>query len=194
MAQLSRDARRARLAEVVWAIIREDGISAVSVRSVASRAGIAVGSLRHLFPTQTELLEFSAELMLRHATERIQAVPREGDPLEVACTIIDQLLPITDDVRAEFEVNLALIAEAPAYPGVRRLRDQTHQALLELTSAVAQWLDPAATETDGRRLLALTDGLALQLLHDETIADQARYLIRTELQSIADRGAARRGS
>ncbi|NKS98836.1 TetR family transcriptional regulator [Rhodococcus hoagii] len=54
-----REERKARLAEAVWRIIAERGISAVSVRTVAAEAGMAVGSLRNLFSTQAELLEFS---------------------------------------------------------------------------------------------------------------------------------------
>lgn len=54
------DERREHLAQAVWTIIRERGIGAVSVRVVAAEAGVAVGSLRHVFPTRTELLQFSA--------------------------------------------------------------------------------------------------------------------------------------
>ncbi|NKT56415.1 TetR family transcriptional regulator [Rhodococcus hoagii] len=54
-------------------IIAERGISAVSVRTVAAEAGMAVGSLRNLFSTQAELLEFSAELMSSALAARVTA-------------------------------------------------------------------------------------------------------------------------
>ncbi|MBM4515014.1 TetR family transcriptional regulator [Rhodococcus hoagii] len=64
------------MAEAVWRIIAERGISAVSVRTVAAEAGMAVGSLRNLFSTQAELLEFSAELMVERAAARVTAITR----------------------------------------------------------------------------------------------------------------------
>ncbi|ERK69927.1 transcriptional regulator, TetR family, partial [Leifsonia aquatica ATCC 14665] len=125
---IDRDARKAQLAEAVWRVIVERGIGAVSVRTVAAEAGVAVGSLRHIFPTRTELLEFSAELMVDRATARILALP-VGDPREHALDVLRQLLPLTPDSRAELEVNIALIAEAPALPGLARIRDEADRAL-----------------------------------------------------------------
>ena len=51
-------ARKAQLAEAVWQVILDRGISAVSVRTVAEQAGLVVGSLRHVFPTRAELLAY----------------------------------------------------------------------------------------------------------------------------------------
>lgn len=47
---IDRDARKEQLAEAVWRVVRERGIGAVSVRTVAEEAGVVVGSLRHVFP------------------------------------------------------------------------------------------------------------------------------------------------
>ncbi|MBE3001945.1 TetR family transcriptional regulator [Nocardiopsis sp. HNM0947] len=47
---------RERILEAAAGILREDGVAArLSVRTVASRAGVSVGSLRHHFPTQQKL-------------------------------------------------------------------------------------------------------------------------------------------
>jgi len=186
-----REERKARLAEAVWEIVLEHGISAVSVRSVAARAGMAVGSLRHLFPTQSELLEFSAELMVERATARVSAVVPGPDLIEYMIEVISELLPLTPATRREFELNLALIAETPANPGLARSRDDAHARLLDLFIRLAGFLreeDPAEDGPchDGRRLLALCDGLGLHLLHQPAEADTgwAIGLIREELRRI----------
>ncbi|MGO4454798.1 TetR/AcrR family transcriptional regulator [Arthrobacter sp. RAF14] len=191
MGYTPREERKARLAEAVWEIVLEHGISAVSVRSVAARAGMAVGSLRHLFPTQSELIEFSAELMVERATERVSAVVPGPDPVGYVVAVISELLPLTPATRREFELNMALIAETPGNPGLARARDDAHARLLDLFIRLAGFLrdeDPAEAgpRHDGRRLLALCDGLGLHLLHQSADADTgwAIDLIREELGGI----------
>ncbi|RDV46735.1 hypothetical protein DOE76_01460 [Leifsonia sp. ku-ls] len=132
------DARRIQLAEATWRVIRERGVGAVSVRTIAAEAGVVVGSLRHVFPTRAELLEFSARLMIDRATERIAAIEPTGDAVEDAIAVLRELLPLTADTRAELEVNLALIGETPALPQLAGLRDEADAALRALCAALVR--------------------------------------------------------
>jgi AcrR family transcriptional regulator len=185
---LDRDARRAQLAEAVWRVVRERGISAVSVRTVAEEAGVVVGSLRHVFPTRAELVAFSARLMVVRATERILATPRTGDALLDAVAVLRHLLPLEPDSRAELEVNIALIAEAPALPALRDIRDEAHRELAELCVLLCESVahrerDPALLD-DARRLHALADGLAVHLLLREGDGGWAVEMLRAELERL----------
>jgi len=181
------DARRVQLAEAVWRVIRERGIGAVSVRTIAAEAGVVVGSLRHVFPTRSELLEFSARLMIDRATERIRSIAPTGDARDDAIAVLRELLPLTPDTRAELEVNLALIAETPALPQLAAIRDEADAGLRALCEALVERLrgeaDPVAVE----RLFALLDGLALHLLTRSADADRERALrvLRDEVDALA---------
>lgn len=190
-AVVPREERKTRLAEAVWRIIAERGITAVSVRTVAAEAGMAVGSLRNLFSTQAELLEFSADLMIERAATRVTAITPSADTVAYALAAIRELVPLTPETRREFEINVALIAETPAHPGLARIRDRAHTQLLDLFTRIAAVLRDEAepspvSRTVGRRLLALADGLGLHLLHqragDDT--DWAVDIIRSELDRI----------
>lgn len=184
--------RRTRLAEAAWRIILDQGIGAVSVRTVAAEAGMAAGSLRHVFPTQAALLEFAAELVVERATARVTAVVPLPDPVAYAEAVICEVLPLTAESRGEFEVNIALIAETPAHPGLARIRDHAHAELIDLFSRIVAMVRSHDAPTgedarEGRRLLALADGLGLHLLHrppgegeDETVE-----IVRAELRRIA---------
>ncbi|NKT67597.1 TetR family transcriptional regulator [Rhodococcus hoagii] len=193
-----REERKARLAEAVWRIIAERGISAVSVRTVAAEAGMAVGSLRNLFSTQAELLEFSAELMVERAAARVTAITPSADAVAYALAAICELMPLTPETRREFEINVALIAETPAHPGLARIRDHAHRQLLDLftpiaaqrCSAVKQRRRPRQAARAGRRLLALVDGLGLHLLHQSAGDDigWALDIVRDELHRIKNAG------
>ncbi|WP_226655330.1 TetR/AcrR family transcriptional regulator [Leifsonia sp. LS1] len=204
---IDHDARKADLAQAVWRVIADRGLGAVSVRTVAAEAKVAVGSLRHLFPTRTELIEFSAELMVERVTDRIQALPRRADPREYALDVLTELLPLTADGRAELEVNIALIAEAPAEPGLARIRDIADQALsraclhlvrLLRREAGTEGADAGADDTgadaadreralgtDALRLHALVDGLALHLLVRDGSPEWALDILRAEVDRLA---------
>lgn len=189
------DRRREELAAAVWSVVRERGIGALSVRTVAAQAGVAVGSLRHVFPTRSELVVFSAELMIRRARERIDAVVRTGDLEHDYLALLAELLPLYPDPRAELEVNLALIAEAPAVPELIPVRDRATRELADFCTAIASSLEAdargvAQDEVDavaaGRRLHALVDGLALHLLADPDggDADWALDILRGEIAAL----------
>jgi AcrR family transcriptional regulator len=185
---LDRDARKANLAEAVWRVVRERGVSAVSVRTVAEEAGVVVGSLRHLFPTRAELVAFSAELMVSRATERILATPRTGEALPDAVALMRHLLPLEPDSRAELEVNIALIAEAPALPALRGIRDRSHRELAEMCVLLCESVADRARDPElldaARRLHALVDGLAVHLLLRAGDGDWAVETLRQELQRL----------
>ncbi|MFT4088796.1 MAG: TetR family transcriptional regulator C-terminal domain-containing protein [Gordonia sp. (in: high G+C Gram-positive bacteria)] len=187
--------RRRELAEAVWTVVRERGIGALSVRTVAAEAGVAVGSLRHVFPTRSELVVFSAELMLSRARSRIDAVPRTGDVEDDVLALLVELLPVTPDARAELDVNLALIAEAPAVPELVPVRDRATRELGEFFDSIASWLmsDAAGIPQErvdaglrGRRLFALVDGLALHLLGEPVGGDPewAVEILRDEIAAL----------
>lgn len=183
-------ARKAQLAEAVWQVILDRGISAVSVRSVAQQAELAVGSLRHLFPTRTELLTFSAELMVQRATERALSTPRYDDPKLQVLEILKHFLPLEPQSRAEMEVNIALIAESASEPELRPIRDHAHQQLFEGCLRWVTLLAGVSVAADNvqvaRRLHALTDGLAAHLLVRESAADTewAVAILRDEIERI----------
>ncbi len=190
------DQRREQLAEAVWTTIRARGIGAVSVRTVASEAGVAVGSLRHVFPTRAELLQFSAELMIHRATERLVSTPPSGDVVTDVLAILMHLIPLEPDSRAELEVNIALIAEAPALPELVPIRDHAYRQLRvlceHLVADLATGLDEAAIAREARRLHAIVDGIALHLLMEPADADSgwATQALRDEVTRIAQRSTA----
>ncbi|GAA2123094.1 TetR/AcrR family transcriptional regulator [Kocuria atrinae] len=192
--RIDREARKAELAEAAWRVILRSGVSAVSVRTVAEEAGLAVGSLRHVFPTRTELLVYSAELMMERVYERIVSLPREGITEAYALAVIKNLVPFTEQTRAEMDVNIALVAEATAVPELKVLRDSAHEQLAAACIRLAALLREENSETpsegairSGRRLHALADGLALHLMHRTESEDLERVaeLLEDEIQSIA---------
>ncbi|KIH72785.1 TetR/AcrR family transcriptional regulator [Corynebacterium glutamicum] len=188
---IDKEARKAQLAEAVWQVILDEGIGAVSVRTVAERAGIVVGSLRHIFPTRAELVVFSAELMVKRATERLLAIEPDDDVREYVFTIVKQLLPLGPDSRAEFEINLALFAEGTAVKGLVDIRQDANRQLADLFVRLVEMVtgerDTPESLQQSRRLHAMVDGFAFHILHQPEMEDTswALDILWAEINSLA---------
>jgi AcrR family transcriptional regulator len=166
--QVDPEQRRAELAEAVWTVIRRDGLQRASVRNVAREAGLSMGSLRHYFATQSELLCFAMQLVGDRARTRVRALQPAADPRATAERLLQELVPLDDERRAEAEVWLAFTGHALVDPGQRAIHQHIHD---ELNGACATALtllaDAGRTPADldipleVTRLHALLDGLAV---------------------------------
>jgi AcrR family transcriptional regulator len=168
---IDHDSRRHEIAEAVWRIVVRDGVSAVSIRDVAAEAGLAVGSVRHVFTTKAELLEYSMALVHERVGERVAAHFAMKDPRKFAEAVLAEVMPLDDQRRMEMAVNMAVVAESPSHPALRRVALDAQRAIRDACETVLSALQrekliradaDLAYETE--RLHALVDGLALHAL------------------------------
>jgi AcrR family transcriptional regulator len=175
--------RRAELAEAVWTVIRRDGLERASVRNVAQEAGLSMGSLRHYFATQSELLCFAMQLVGDRARARIAALEPAADARRAAEQLLRELVPLDDERRAEAEVWLAFTARALVDPQQRAIYQDIHDQLNgACTSAVTALVDAGLTAErldvalEASRLHALLDGLALHAVMRPTRVSPSRVI------------------
>lgn len=163
------DARRTELAEAVWRVILHDGLDRASVRNVAREAGLSMGSLRHYFGSQTELLAFAMRLVMQRARRRVEALDLSScGPRRAVELVLSEVLPLDAERLAEAEVWLALTGKALVDPTLRVLRDEAYDELRELCGWSIRTLaepDEAApgldVDLETERLYAVIDGLAV---------------------------------
>ena len=179
------DARREALARALWRVVTRDGIEAASLRRVAAEAGWSTGSLRHYFATQSELLAFAMELVVQRVGERVGEIHDDGDRRAVAARLLQEVLPLDDERRAEMQVWLAFTTRSLVDPGLRELREEAHEGLRGLCRTAAQLL--GADEAAAERLHALVDGLALHAVLDPatTTPERQAELLAAELDALA---------
>jgi AcrR family transcriptional regulator len=166
--QVDPEQRRAELAEAVWTVIRRDGLQRASVRNVAREAGLSMGSLRHYFASQNELLCFAMGLVGDRASARIRALDPAPGPRQAAEQLLHQLVPLDDERRAESEVWLAFASHALVEPRQRAIYEQIHDQLygacvsaLTVLADAGQTADDLDIALEAARLHALLDGLAV---------------------------------
>ncbi|MFC5747282.1 TetR/AcrR family transcriptional regulator [Actinomadura rugatobispora] len=155
-------ARREEVAAAVWRVVRRDGLDRASVRNVAAEAGLSMGSLRHYFGTQSELLNFTLHLIIERIEARIARIGPEAGPRERAERILGEVLPLDEERAAENQVWLAFNARALVDPELRALCEKAHDVLHAGCRELARALAPGSdVELETDRLHALVDGLAV---------------------------------
>ncbi|MGG7655293.1 TetR/AcrR family transcriptional regulator [Kocuria rosea] len=173
------DERRKDLAEAVWRVVRRDGLERASVREVAREAGVSMGSLRHYFGSQSELLIFAMRMVIERIEERVASLPLSEDPRQDAERVLSELLPLDHQRQMENEVWLAFTARSLVDPALRALRDEAYDAL---RAACRRWisrlLPPGRSELEVEtdRLFALLDGLAVHAAMRPVEASPERLL------------------
>jgi AcrR family transcriptional regulator len=158
--------RRRELADAVLRVMRRDGLEQASVRNVAREAGLSMGSLRHYFASQTELMVFAFRTVFDRIESRLARLEPGSDPRRRAERILAELLPLDDERRAENEVWLSFTSRAMVDPALRALRDEGYDALRTgchaiLSDLSAAGLAPTDVPAEAERLHALLDGLAV---------------------------------
>ncbi|MFG2227498.1 TetR/AcrR family transcriptional regulator [Streptomyces sp. NPDC048644] len=200
---VDREARRREVVDALFRIVVRDGLQRASLRAVADEAGLNIGSVRHYFASQQELMRFAMESMLERVSERLLRHVEEigglaGHPrpeqYDLAAGLLAELLPLDDLRRAEVTVFLDFTAAArtdPAFADLSRkaatgTRGLVRRVLTRLADdgALGQGRDlPAETE----RLAALIDGLGLTaVLHPTVVTPQTcTEALRNHLSELA---------
>ncbi|PYI52652.1 TetR/AcrR family transcriptional regulator [Paenibacillus flagellatus] len=196
---VNHDHRKELIAEAAWRVIRREGLEAVSVRNVADEAGISLGSLRHYFETQSELLAFAMRLVSERVSRRIGKLPFSGDPRRDIGLVIAEILPLDEERRGEAEVWLAFAGKAIVDPTIRELSREVHGQLhagfakmlrvLVEQKIAREGLD---AEYETKRLHALVDGLVVHHVTcpESVAADEMMRIVERHVDSlIAEPGA-----
>ena len=171
---LDRDTRRRDLAEAVWRVICRDGVERASVRAVAAEAGVSVGSLRHFFPSQSDLLAYAMNLVVERVDARVAAAPAAASERQAIEQRLHQLLPLDEPRRTENEVWLAFTAQALVRPELGDLWADVHGALRQACTIAVEALGASDIEFEARRLHAVIDGLAVHAALSQREAEPSR--------------------
>ncbi|BCK59134.1 TetR/AcrR family transcriptional regulator [Nocardia wallacei] len=162
-----RSGRRFELLERVTDAIVESGIEGVSVRDLAARAGVSIGTIQYYFPTKTALLLSAWNHLHGGVTHRFAGVGATGlTAAEELRYLTNLLLPPTSGDRLS-HLWLALVARAGHDPEAAVLHREQWQRMESTLESALRRANPAR-ELESRaaaaELLALLDGLAISVL------------------------------
>lgn len=174
--------RRTDLLDRLADVIAEGGVEGVSIRTLATRAEVSIGTVQYYFATKDELLRAVWLHIRDQAARRFLDPDASGlDSAEQLDRLVGLLLaPAADDRLAR--VRLALVARAAHDPGIAALhREQWREMEESLARALAEVKaespKPAEDPADAAaELLALLDGLTIAVLTEPERMPAARAL------------------
>ncbi|MBH1938371.1 TetR/AcrR family transcriptional regulator [Streptomyces sp. AV19] len=200
------EARRRDVVDALFRVVVRDGLQRASLRAVAGEAGLNIGSVRHYFAGQRELMEFVMRAMLDRVTRRLLCGVEEigdlgayarAERLRLVAGLLSELLPLDGRRRAEVVVFLEFTLAARTDPAFAEIARQTAVGTRRLLRRVLVRLDESGTLPHGRdlgveveRLAALLDGLGQAAVVHPDVLGPARCeeVLVTHLEELAGGG------
>ncbi|WP_232664915.1 TetR/AcrR family transcriptional regulator [Pseudonocardia sp. TRM90224] len=172
--------RRTRIAAALLQVAADRGIEAVSLRHVATEAGVSSGMVQHYFRTKDEMMTFALAVVAENVMARMAGQPVAETPAAMIRALVIELLPFDEQRRIEGRVLLAFHAHATNNPTIAALlrenADQLRTYLAErIRTEQAAGTTTAALDAGhiATGLLALADGLGVNVLVEHYTADEA---------------------
>jgi AcrR family transcriptional regulator len=166
----SRDlpAHRHRLSAATWAVLADEGLTGLTVRAVAERAGCTTGLVMHTYSDKRALLRHARELLHQRTAARADEAEAEAmadgaTPEQRLRAVLAQAATLTDDKREEARVWIAFTAAAVADAELAELHRAHNRAFVQridrLLAEARPHLDDSARADAAAALVALVEGL-----------------------------------
>jgi AcrR family transcriptional regulator len=192
--QVDREERRRAIAEAVFRVIGEQGFEAVSLRDVATTAGVSMGRVQHYFSSKHQMLLFALAHMRERVLARLQTdLARLTDPTrrDRIRAALRALLPVDEPSRQEACVNIAFFSAATVNPPYADLLREGYARLLDVSRAQLREAHEAGelaagidVDDEAAVLFFAVQGLIGPVLIDLMTADQALELLDRRLDRI----------
>jgi AcrR family transcriptional regulator len=180
-----------QLLDTVAALLVESGYEGVSVRKVATRAGVSIGAVQHHFPTKDAMLLAAMALVSRQFRERLsRRVPEDAAPVDALEAVVDELLGAEPEHRPASVLWLMQVARAAVDPVLAEAHAREWRDVEQMLAYLIAGSRPEQAESWSRdqaaALLAMLDGLATAVLlePDRMPPSRARALVGTHLAEL----------
>lgn len=188
-------AARDRLLDAVVELMLADGFEGVSVRRVATAAGVSIGAVQHHFPTKAAMLAAAMDRVSEEFTARLQCnAEDEQDPEKLLRAVLTELLGAGPERRAGTVIWLQRLARAAVdeQAAAAHAKDwrEIEGLIVDLLHLSRPDSRPSWRQDAAADLLALLDGLAAaQVTEPERMPrDRAERLLDRHLQQLLAAG------
>jgi AcrR family transcriptional regulator len=178
--------RRAQLVVAARAVLLDRGALGLRVKDVAERAGLTPSSVLYYYPDLADLLlEVTREAMHRYAERRDEAIRELADPaaqLRLAIHLGVPTGPDDEESRLLYELD-ALTGTSQAFAALSASffdrQVALYERVLERGAESGAFVLTAGVQTLARGLVALEDGLGLQVVlgHPGIDGDRAESIL-----------------
>lgn len=179
-----------RLLDAVVDLLVADGYEGISIRRVATAAGVSIGAVQHHYATKDALLAAAMQRVSDHFQQRLEGRVGPGTaPAAALRAVAEGLLGAEEGDRAGIVVWITRLARAAVHEPTAQLHRRDWAQVEDLLAhlVVAARPDRAgAARDDAAALLALLDGLATaQAVEPVRMgAERARELLARHLDAL----------
>ncbi|RGE21420.1 TetR/AcrR family transcriptional regulator [Leucobacter sp. wl10] len=183
--------RRQHIAAALLRVISRDGLEAVSLRHVATEAGVTAGMVQHYFPSKGSMMDFAMRTASARYEARVTAqlalLGEEPEPHRVLRTLLAMMIPTDDSEEDDGHVALAFQAYAATHPDAADYLEEGNELLRNHFAELVR-------AADGRRdadlaatiLLAAAEGLGVHVLSSRLPTSQARASLDHLVDALLD--------
>lgn len=169
-----------RILAAVQKILINQGIEDVTIRNVATTAGVSIGAVQHHHRTKDELLLAAMDKVSEDVVARVtaafsaEAPPR--DNLDAVCRILGG---VDDASRSASVIWLAYASKAATSEAVARSHRESWWVMEHALTGLLQEVDPGLGPDDAAMLMAVLDGVAISRATetDRMPPERAQHLI-----------------
>ncbi|MEV4225332.1 TetR/AcrR family transcriptional regulator [Nonomuraea sp. NPDC049725] len=190
--QADHDLRRRQIAEAVWRLATRGGLEDVTLRQVATEAGVSARLLQYYFGTRDQLLLGALEILNADAEERarrrLELLGDEPGTRALVRGVLMELLPLDEERRNRHLVYVAYFVRFLADPALAAV---AHDAPLALEGLVAGLLARGLesgevradvdVEAEAAFLVAGAEGLMSRVLLGQRTPEEAVALVDRQL-------------
>lgn len=192
---MSESPRKIEIIEAVERLLARGGVDAVTMRAVASEAGVSLRLVQYYGNTKDELLSATLDRLAQKSTQRwrVRAQHQGSDEsaLNQVKAFFDEALPTDPESQGFHRVGVSLEALAMTRPGVAGQAYQKH--LSELAESLTDILrsDTHLNGTQARRLavevMGLAHGVGTLLMTDQISPAETQALVKDYLERLRPR-------
>ncbi|MFB4291459.1 TetR/AcrR family transcriptional regulator [Nonomuraea sp. ATR24] len=190
--QADHDLRRRQIAEAVWRLATRGGLEDVTLRQVATEAGVSARLLQYYFGTRDQLLLGALEILNADAEERarrrLELLGDEPGTRALVRGVLMELLPLDEERRNRHLVYVAYFVRFLADPALAAVAHDAPLALEVLVAGLlARGLESGEVrpdvdvEAEAAFLVAGAEGLMSRVLLGQRTPEEAVALVDRQL-------------
>lgn len=172
MTTASRTLSRNDIVAAVADLIVEQGLSALTMRTIAAKLGCSVGTLPHYFKGKEEIVTATLNWSNERIMNRLDSVPPGELSIDTLLPVVTSTLPLDDISDREWRIRLCLWDHALTQPLLEQtllqVTDQANevlQALVRQLQHTGQITGAIDAGTIAMTLYHMTIGMSFNMLH-----------------------------
>jgi TetR/AcrR family transcriptional repressor of bet genes len=151
-----------RILTAVETILVSRGIEDVTIRHVATAAGVSVGAVQHHYQTKEDLLMAAMDKVSDDFVQQVMAATDPGADARTNLAAVCRILGgVNDESRTPGVIWLAYASKATTSEAVAHAHRESWRHMEDALAALLQQWNPALERDDAATLMALLDGIAI---------------------------------